>query len=137
MRLRILRTAFFLVLASAIVAPAVACIAVRPDPKLAVRGTVLIGIVTGEQFPDWEAALIKDPSWKWPKSGRRIVRVTPTESIHGELLGPIDIETPCYESVPKVGDRAIVVVYSGDDSVWSADVEYEGELRDAASKLRR
>jgi hypothetical protein len=116
-----------------------ACIPVTPDATNAVRGTVLIGIVTAEMYPDYEAALIRDPNWKHPLSGRHIVRVTPTEAISGEILGSIDVETSCWASTPKLGDRVIVLAYqgSGDLQVVDGDPAYEKALREAAAKRKR
>ena len=121
-------------LALFLIAPSSACISVRPDPEQAARGTVLIGYVTGEQYPDYEAALIRTPDLKWKFVGRHIVRVTPTEALHGELLGPVELVTPCYASDPKPGERAIVILYSGQDYVVPADAEYEQAIRDAIAR---
>jgi hypothetical protein len=118
---------------------AIACISLPPDPEKAARGTVLIGYVTGENYPDYEAALIRDGNSQYPRNGRHIVRVTPIESIHGELLGPIDIETPCYSGMPRVGERAIVIRAYGEEYVLPSDgnADYEKALRVAAAKLKK
>jgi hypothetical protein len=113
---------------------AFACISFPPDPQNAARGTVLIGYVTGEVYPDWEASLIKNGPGKYALFGRRVVRVAFTQAITGELIGSLEVETPCYASVPKLGERAIVVRLSGSDYVVPATPEYESAIQSAAQQ---
>ena len=111
-----------------------ACISLPPKPSEAARGTILIGVVTGEHFPDYEASLIKTGSAQYPLIGRHVIRVTPTEALNGDLLGPLEVETPCYSPKPTVGDRVIVVRLSGRDYVVPATAEYEQSVRAAVAQ---
>lgn len=111
---------------------AIACISSAPDPRSAARGTVLVGYITGEAFPDWEASLIKGGPTEHSLFGRRVVRVTFTHAITGEMIGALEVETPCYASVPEIGERAIVVRLDGADYVVPATSEYESAVQSAA-----
>ena len=114
---------------------ALACLSLPPTPTEAARGTTLIGVVTGEDYPDYEAALIKTGAAQYPLLGSHVVRVTFTEALSGQLLGPLEIETPCYATKPTVGDRAIVIRFSGSDYVVPATPEYESAIRAAIADL--
>ncbi len=113
--------------------PALACIATAPTAEEAARGTVLVGYVTGENYPDYEAALIRDGKAQYPLLGRHVVRVTPVEALKGELLGPLEIETDCYADQPVKGERVIVVL----GRVVSATPEYEQALKDEIAKRQK
>jgi hypothetical protein len=112
-----------------------ACISVPPTPDEAARGYDSVGYVTGEEYPDYEATLIKEGTAQYSLLGRHIVRVTFTEALIGPLLGPMALETPCYATKPSAGDRAVVIRQSGHDYVLPATPEYESAIRAAIARL--
>jgi hypothetical protein len=89
-----MKSSYLLALALLLPLPASACLSIPPSPTEAAGGYVLVGYVTGEQYPDYEAALLKDGKAQYPRLGRHIVRVTPVEALRGPRLGPIEVETP-------------------------------------------
>ena len=120
--------ALALLLASA---PALACTAVQFPPTTVAKGDVFLGYVTGEEYPDYEAALIKEGASAHPRIGRHVVRVTFTEVLQGTLLGPMTIETSCYDSKPIIGDRVVVFPLGSRYTVQVVAPEYEAALRAA------
>lgn len=132
MTLEPMRIFLLAVLALLVPGAASACVAMQPSPQDAARGTVLVGYVTGVTFPDWEASLIKDGPKQYALFGRRVVRVTFIHAITGDLTGPLEVATPCYDSSPKLGDRAIVVASGTSYYVMLSTPEYEGAVEEAA-----
>ena len=126
-----MKTPYALALLLLLPLSASACISLPPSPSDAARGIVLIGYVTGEEYPDYESTLIKDGESQYPLVGRHIVRVTFTEALGGELIGPLGVETPCYSPKPVSGERAIVVRLGGSDYVVPFSAEYDHAIRDA------
>ena len=113
--------------------PASACLSVPPTPAEALGGHVLVGYVTGESFPDYEATLVREGAAQYPRLGRHVVRVTPVEALVGPVLGPIEVETPCYAEKPSPGDRAIIIRKAGRDYVVPATPEYESAIKAAVA----
>lgn len=111
--------------------PALACVVMQFRPQTVAKGDVLLGYVTGEEYPDYEAALIKDGASQYPRNGRHVVRVTFVEALGGTLLGPMNVETSCYDSKPTVGDRVVVFPLGSRYTVQLITPEYEGALRAA------
>ena len=110
---------------------AFACVAIEFPPQTVAKGDVSIGYVTGEEYPDYEAALIKDGASQQPRIGRHIVRITFVEALEGALLGPMTIETSCYDSRPTIGDRVVVFPLGSRYTVQLITPEYETALRAA------
>jgi hypothetical protein len=111
--------------------PALACISLQPDPANTDGAHVLVGYVTGEAYPDYEATLVREGVAQYPRLGRHIVRVTPVEALAGPLLGPMEVETSCYAEKPSPGDRAIVIRKAGHTYVAPATPKYESAIRAA------
>jgi hypothetical protein len=109
-----------------------ACEPIVPDPRNDARTAkaVLIGYVTGEHFPEYEAHLVLKRSPKNAPLGRRLVRVTFTEALKGKLLKPIEIPAPCSAPFPRVHERVIVVHNTDGYQVIPADFpRIESEFR--------
>ena len=111
-----------------------ACEPIVPDPRSDARTAqaVLIGYVTGEHFPEYEAHLVMKRSAKDAPLGRRLLRVTFTEALKGKLLTPIEIPAPCSAPFPRVHERVIVVRNTDGYQIIPADFpRIESEFRAA------
>ena len=103
-------------------------------PEYLAKGDVSVGYVTGDEYPDYEAALIKDGSAQYPLLGRHIVRVTFVAALKGPLLGPMSVETSCYDRKPSSGDRVLVYYQSGRYFVQPSTSKYETDLKAAIAR---